>query len=161
MFSFEKSVGGVIYKLEDGQPVFLLLHYVSGHWDFVKGHQEKGENDEETLRRETREETGIDDLNEISKSRKQIRFFYRAKGDEKKKRIKQGIGTNVFKKVVFYSARTRTEDVRISHEHIGYVWLSFEEAMKKVTFQNARNVLSYFHDRIGKTENLPNKKELD
>ena len=61
-FSFEYSVGSVIYRRENGKILFLLLHYVSGHWDFVKGHKEKDETDLETLKRETFEETGIKDL---------------------------------------------------------------------------------------------------
>jgi len=41
---------------------FLLLHYPSGHWDFVKGKMEKNETTHETAIRETKEETGITDI---------------------------------------------------------------------------------------------------
>lgn len=160
MFAFEKSVGGIIFRKENGKIFYLLLHYRSGHWDFVKGHQEKGENDEETLRRETEEETGITDLEIISGKKKQIRFFYRAKGEEKKRRIQKEEGTNIFKRVIFYAAETKTREVRISFEHIGYDWVSLEEAMKKVTFQNARNVLEYFGETISKGD-LPKEDNLN
>ncbi len=42
MISFEKSVGAVIFRKSDGAVMYLLLHYPSGHWDFSKGHMEKG-----------------------------------------------------------------------------------------------------------------------
>lgn len=148
MLSFEKSIGAVVFRVEGGQPVFLLLHYPSGHWDFPKGHQEKGENDEETLRREVEEETGIQDLKVFPYSKKQVRYFYQAKGNEKKKRIKQGTGTKIFKRVVYYAAETKTQEVEISFEHVGYEWLSFEEALKRITFKNSKDVIKFFWPKI-------------
>jgi rubrerythrin len=43
--------------------------------------------------------------------------------------------------VHFYPAQTSEKEVKISHEHIGFVWLLYEEALAKVTFENARRVL--------------------
>ena len=45
-------------KKEEGD-LFLLMQSPRGDWNFVKGHREYGESDEETLRREVYEETGI------------------------------------------------------------------------------------------------------
>jgi len=148
MFSFEKSIGAVIFRLENDQPVFLLLHYPSGHWDFPKGHQEKGENDEQTLKREVMEETGITDEKILSDSKKQIRYFYQAKGNEKVKRIKQGAGLQIFKRVIYYAAETKTKEVRISFEHIGYKWFGYEEALKRITFKNSKEVIKFFKPLI-------------
>jgi 8-oxo-dGTP pyrophosphatase MutT (NUDIX family) len=138
---FEKSVGAVIFRQEGNVKNVLLLHYPSGHWDFPKGHVEKGETDEETLRREVMEETGIADLRLSQGFKAYIGYFYRAKEEEKLKRQAAGKSTNIFKKVTYYIAETQTVDVRISSEHIGYVWLPFKEAIEKVTFKNGRNVL--------------------
>lgn len=52
----EKSAGAVIIN----DKKVLLLHYSSGHWDFPKGHIEKGETELETAKREVKEETGLD-----------------------------------------------------------------------------------------------------
>ena len=57
----EKSAGAIIYRKESVDTAqgkkykiyFLLLHYFSGHWEFPKGHIEKDETEEETLKRET------------------------------------------------------------------------------------------------------------
>lgn len=137
---WEVSVGAVVFRVENGRRLYLLLHYPSGHFDFAKGHVEPGETEEMTLCRETEEETGIRDLT-VFPARTSIRYFYIAKGNERAKRLRDKRGIWIFKQVHFYPARTETRDIRISHEHIGSVWLQYEEALAKVTFENARRVL--------------------
>ena len=137
---WEVSVGAVVFREKDHQRLYLLLQYPSGHFDFAKGHIEAGESEEMTLRRETEEETGITDLTVLPK-RVSIRYFYVAKGNERRKRLKFRRGIWIFKQVHFYPARTETQTVKLSHEHIGYVWLPYAEALAKVTFANARRVL--------------------
>ena len=55
----EKSAGIVMFRNDSGKNEFLLLNYPQGHWDFVKGKVEQNETPHETAIRETREETGI------------------------------------------------------------------------------------------------------
>ena len=45
------------------------------------------------------------------------------------------------KQVMFFLGRTETEEVKISHEHRGHLWLPYGAAHKKVTFDNAKNLL--------------------
>ena len=53
----QTSAGAVIYRdLLDGRE-YLLLQYLGGHWDFVKGKTEAGESLKDTVIRETQEET--------------------------------------------------------------------------------------------------------
>ncbi len=143
-FSFpavwETSVGAVVFRMVDGERQYLLLHYPSGHYDFVKGHIEKGETEEMTLRRETEEESGIKDVR-VFPLRISIRFFYVAKGTEREKRLRKAEGVWIFKEVHFYPAETKTSEVIISHEHQGYAWEKYDVAMKRVTFDNAKRVL--------------------
>ncbi|MFQ5573679.1 MAG: NUDIX domain-containing protein, partial [Nitrosopumilaceae archaeon] len=70
----EKSAGTVIFRDASGGVVFLLLHYPSGHWDFVKGKIEKNENPLETVVRETKEETGIFDLGFLDGFKENIEY---------------------------------------------------------------------------------------
>ena len=126
----ERSAGAVIFH-DNSEREFLLLHYESGHWDYVKGHIEDDESEIKTLVRETEEETGIkeEDIKIIDGFEEKIEYFYRHEG----KVIK--------KEVVFYLARSKTKIVKISHEHIGYKWLSYEEALNQLTFKNAKDIL--------------------
>ena len=125
----ERSAGAVIFRQEGKQLLFLLLHYEDGHWDFPKGHVEAGEKTEETIRREVHEETGISRLAFINGFKKTIRYFFWA---EKKK---------ILKFVVYFLAQTSQKEITLSLEHVGYEWLPFSEAQKRITFTTSRDVL--------------------
>lgn len=144
--SFEVSAGCVLRYTSSHGERFLLLRYPHGHWDFVKGHIEKGETEHEALLRETEEETGIpaSALRIIPGFRETTSFFYRAKGTEYTKRVHNGRGIFVFKRVVFFLVDTTQSSVSISDEHIDSAWLPYDEAMKRLTFENARRVMTSF-----------------
>ncbi len=55
----ERSAGALIFRETSPSRVYLLLEYPAGHWDFPKGNIEKGEEPQETMVREVREETGL------------------------------------------------------------------------------------------------------
>ena len=151
MIAFEKSVGAVVFRRRGENTImYLLLHYPSGHWGFPKGHVEKGETEEETMRREIKEETGIDDLEIIPGFKRQNRYYYRAKGEERKERKENGKFINITKRVVFYLAETRTKNVKVSFEHTGYEWLGYADALKRVTYANSKKVLTKAHNHLQK-----------
>ena len=140
-FSFEKSIGAIIFRREDGRIKFLLLKYRDGHWSFPKGHIEKDETEEQTLYRETFEETGIKNLKIYPSFRKFSRYFYRASGAEKQERIMAGRKLNIFKTVIFYLAETNEQEIKISSEHSSFIWLKFEEALEKLEYKNSKKIL--------------------
>ncbi len=131
----EKSAGAVVFRKDEGKNFYLLLHYQSGarrprpYWDFPKGHVEKGENLEETVKREVEEETGLKDIEFIKGFKEHIKYFFKFKGK------------NIFKIATFFLVETRTEEVKISWEHIGHKWLSYEEAIARLNFKNAKEIL--------------------
>ena len=131
----EKSAGAVVFRKEDSKFYYLLLHYQSGHWDFPKGHIEKGVEEKETVKREIKEETGIEDVEFIPGFRERITYFFRKSYDKSKK------PPLVFKEVVFYLVKTKTKQVRISYEHTRYKWLPYNKAIKQITFKNAKDIL--------------------
>ena len=71
----EKSAGAVIFRKEDDKIYYLLLHYQGGHWDFPKGNIEKGEKLEDTVRREVKEETGIENIKFALGFKEAIKYF--------------------------------------------------------------------------------------
>lgn len=141
----EKSAGAIIFKKTlDGSTNYLLLHYESGHWEFAKGHVEKGETEEQTVEREVEEETGIKDLKIISGFRYFIKYFFKATyGVKNKDKNKAPL---VFKTVAFFLAETNTEQIQLSPEHIGFKWLPYEEALNQLTHKNAKNILKKAND---------------
>jgi len=50
-------------------------------------------------------------------------------------------GKTIFKIVIFYLAKTKEKEVKISFEHLGYEWLPYKEALSKLTFKNAKDIL--------------------
>ena len=131
----EKSAGAIIFRKEGRRPLFLLLHYPFGgrttesYWDLPKGHIEKGEEVEDTIRREVEEETGLKDINFVDGFREIIKYFFQRKGK------------TVTKFVTFLLAETKTKKITISGEHIGYEWLPYKEALETLTFDNAKETL--------------------
>ena len=109
---------------------FLLLNYPQGHWDFVKGKVEEGETPHETASRETKEETGISDIEFIDGFEESVEYNFKFKNED------------IHKTVVFFLAKTNEKKISLSHEHNDFVWLEYDDALKKTTFRNAKNVLS-------------------
>jgi len=148
----EKSAGAIIFRKENNNFFYLLLHYPSSakapcppkfcktklrragdYWDFPKGHIEKGEDEIKTVKREVEEETGLKDIKIIEGFREWIKYFFKFEGK------------TVLKFVTFYLAETKTKDVKISGEHVGYKWLPYEDAIEQLTFKNAKEVLKKAH----------------
>jgi len=115
----EQSAGAVIFRIENKERRYLLLHYPTSkrakkeYWDF----------------REVQEETGLHDITFASGFKERIQYYFRVEGK------------TIFKTVVFFLAFTKKKEIKISFEHKGFVWLSFEKAMKKLKFANARRIL--------------------
>ncbi|MBI2664093.1 NUDIX domain-containing protein [Candidatus Woesearchaeota archaeon] len=124
----EKSAGAVIYR-QDKKPKYLLLLYGAGHWDYVKGHVDTDEEEEETVVREAEEEAGLIDLRLIPGFKEIISYEYSKNGKK------------IAKEVVFYLAETQTQNIKLSFEHKEYKWLEFAKAVKKVTYPSSRAVL--------------------
>jgi len=139
----ETSAGAVIFRKNNNEIYYLLLHYEAGHWDFPKGHIEKGESEEDTVRREVEEETGIKDIKIIEGFKEWIKYtFRRTYGLKKEEKEKPEW---VFKIVTFYLAETETKEVKISFEHTGFKWLPYNEALKQLTFKKAKEILEKAH----------------
>lgn len=140
----EKSAGVIIFRREEGNIYYLLLHYPAinrkgGHWEFAKGHVEGNESEEETAKREASEETGINDLNIIPGFKKYIKYFFKQGKDIKTRQNKKP--SWIFKLVIFFIGETKIKDINLSPEHIGYEWLPYQEAYQKITYKNSKELL--------------------
>ncbi len=129
----ERSAGVILFRVEEGVRKYLLLHYEKDHWDFPKGHVEQGETDKEAAVRETKEETGITQLRFIEGFTETLSYFYRRDGK------------TFHKEVIFFLAETGQSEIKISHEHIGFVWLEISDAITMATFKSAKELLEKAH----------------
>ena len=129
----ERSAGAIVF-IKEKEPIYLLLHYEEGHWDFPKGHIEEKETDTETVKREVGEETGIKDIEIIPNFKEKIQYFFKFKKEL------------ISKEVVFYLAKTNTKQVKLSFEHIGFKWLTYDKAIEQLTYKNAKEILKKAND---------------
>ena len=123
-FKREKSCGAVVYNPE--RQLFLIIKMLNGNWGFPKGHTENQETDIQTAIREVTEETGIN-----------IKIL-----DGFKKSIKYIPFPEVLKKVIFFIGITEEEKVTIDkHEIEDYMWCSYEETLKMITYKPQRDIM--------------------
>ncbi len=123
-FKQEKSCGAVVYNPKKHS--FLIIKMLNGNWGFPKGHTEDQETDIQTAIREVMEETGIniEILDGFKKSIKYIPF------------------PEVLKEVIFFIGITEEEKVTIDKDEIeDYMWCSYEEALKMITYKPQRDVM--------------------
>ena len=130
----EKSCGVILFN---GLKVLLLQHPDSdkgGHWDFPKGHIEKGENKIQAALRELAEETGITEVELLSDFSHKISYKL-TKGEK-----------IVSKEVTFFLGSTNETTVSLSHEHQAYAWLNYESAINRLTYNTAKETLEALYD---------------
>ncbi len=128
----EYSAGVIVYHDDslDKQRRYLLLMYPKGYWDLPKGHLELNESNLEAALRELKEETNLEA--DIASGFEQS-LFYNFRGFNKEP---------IYKQVVFFVGKAVHKNVILSEEHLGYKWLSFDEAIDLLTFDNAKNMVT-------------------
>lgn len=123
------SAGIITYTTDNNETSYLLLHYNAGHWDFPKGKMEPGETKQETALRELQEETGLAaHLDETFEETVNYVFL------DYDKKIAQ-------KTAYFFIGRAINGEIKLSDEHIDYAWFPYKEALKKLTYENAKTML--------------------
>ncbi len=144
MMAPDRSFGAVVFRVPDGSPdrEYLLVHHASGnHWDHPKGHPENSETPRETATREIFEETGVN-----------VRFL-------------EGFQTEAGwtlpsgrEKIVLYFLAERVISEGRENERAGgpegeildTVWLSFDSALKRISYETGRKVLKKAEDFLSK-----------
>ncbi|MBM3303756.1 MAG: NUDIX domain-containing protein [Candidatus Aenigmarchaeota archaeon] len=133
----ERSAGFVVFRRSAGARLYLLLEHGDSRWDFPKGNIERGETARDAALRELREETGISRVRQIGGWERGIAYFYRK------------AGKIVHKDVTYYLGEAADGKVVISSEHKGSGWFSYEDAMAKLKFENAKQTLEKAESFLG------------
>ncbi len=124
------SAGGVVYRWEDGKPLFLLLaSNKRGVWCLPKGLIEEGEDEVTTAIREVREETGVSRVKLHGKlGAIKYQFGFRAKTYDKT--------------VHFFLFETDQADAKVGTEHDAMEWMPYEKALHTLSYPNEKEILS-------------------
>lgn len=138
---YRKAIFIVIYKKTNKGISYLILkrkmHWKG--WEFPKGGVERFETKRMAVKREIKEETGIKELN-IKNHKISGKYDYtknihgrRYKGQTYK----------------LYSAEVAGEKVKMDNrEHSSYLWLPYEKALKRLTWNNQKECLKIVNDSL-------------
>lgn len=114
-------VSGILPIREDGR--MLLLQRPTGTWDPPAGRLSGGEGFEDGAVRELHEETGL-----LVAPRRILATW-----------IGEAPSGNLLAAVT-YIARTRDAEVNLSHEHLGYKWVTLEEWLELPSWWSQENI---------------------
>jgi 8-oxo-dGTP pyrophosphatase MutT (NUDIX family) len=126
----ERSAGGVVVRRIEGVVHVLLIRDPYRNWGLPKGHLEEDEEAAAAAMREVREETGLHGL-DLGPELDTIDWHFRLHG------------TLVHKFCAFY-LMTSTSGQPVPEVEEGItecVWLPMEEALERISYDNARAVL--------------------
>lgn len=126
----ETSAGGVVYRVVDGSPLYLLIRDSYRNWGFPKGHVEKGELPDGAALREVSEETGLSDL-AVRGLIETIDWHFRFRG----KLIHKICHFYLMETAESTTSPQRTEGITACR------WLPFGAAEELISYANARDVL--------------------
>ena len=119
---YEKSCGAIII---DGDKI-LIIQQAAGHWGFPKGHVEDGETEIQTATREIKEETNLDV--EINERYRYVEHYSPKEGVEKD--------------VIYFIAKKIGGEIKPQEEEVQNIcWLSYEEALERLTYDNSKELL--------------------
>lgn len=126
----EHSAGGVVFRMDAGQPLYLLIRDSYQNWGFPKGHIEAGEQPDAAARREVAEETGLGGL-VVRGAIDTIDWFFRFKGQL----IHKSCQFFLMESMEETTSPQRNEGITACR------WIAFEEAEALISYSNARDVL--------------------
>jgi 8-oxo-dGTP pyrophosphatase MutT (NUDIX family) len=117
-----------VRKTQQGFQMLLIYHQKGRHWSFPKGHQDPGETDLETAKRELKEETGLEIEALISEDvYKEQYTFYK-------------LHQKVHKTVTYFPAFVKGTLELQAEEILEARWLFIPDAIAYLTFKEAKEI---------------------
>jgi 8-oxo-dGTP pyrophosphatase MutT (NUDIX family) len=134
----EISAGGVVFRSNGGQPLFLLIRDSYSNWGFPKGHVERGEAPEAAAVREVEEETGLVGV-ESRGAIEAIDWYFRFRG----RLIHKVCHFFLMESVSEQTNPQRAEGITACQ------WVTFDDALRMISYANARQILKRAHEMVG------------
>lgn len=123
-----RAAGIILFRRTKSACEFLLLRNAKHRsWGFPKGHAEGGESALETARRETLEETGIDEFSLVESFRETITYSVSTPQGRRQKTVEYFLGST-------------TAEAERSSEHDRMEWLPAEKVRALLGHDNLRRV---------------------
>jgi len=142
MRGYRKAVFVVVYSKNKNQIEYIILkrkHHWKG-WEFPKGGMKSSESKTDAVKREVKEETGLR-LLKIRKFNFNGKYKYQREFSDR-----PGVIGQTFS---LYAAEVKKGRVKIDKkEHSGFRWLSFEKAVKTLTWSNQKKSLKIVNNRV-------------
>ncbi len=133
----EVSAGGVVYRVVDDVPVYLLIRDSYRNWGFPKGHLECDEAAPDAAVREVQEETGLPTVT-LRAEIDTIDWFFRFRG-------------KLVHKICHFFLMETDCSATLPQREEGITacrWAKFDEARSLLAYENARIVLERANDII-------------
>ena len=130
----ETSAGGVVFRIDGAEPVYLLIRDSYQNWGFPKGHLEKGEEPAAAALREVREETGLSAI-ELRAPVDTIDWHFRFRG-------------RIIHKVCHFFLMEAYDGATKPQRAEGITackWARYGDATRLLSYENARGVLARAH----------------
>lgn len=126
-----RSAGVILYREGNQRRYLLLQHAHGGHWSFPKGQIKLDEDPRKAARRELFEETqiNINKLELLDGFQQKIAYSFSEDGEL------------LHKEVLYFLGKTEQISVSLSPEHLNYVWLTYAEALNKLTYEDDQKLL--------------------
>jgi 8-oxo-dGTP pyrophosphatase MutT (NUDIX family) len=140
----ETSAGGVVFRREGADTLYLIIRDSYENWGFPKGHLQQGEPPDRAAVREVGEETGLAAL-ELRSPIAVIDWHFRFRG-----RL-------IHKVCHFFLMETTESDTQPQHAEgiTACRWVSYDDAARLVSYDNAREVLEKARTLLGALAEAP------
>ncbi|MCL6450511.1 MAG: NUDIX hydrolase [Acetobacteraceae bacterium] len=133
----ERSAGGVVYSVRDGEVLVLMILDRFGRWSLPKGLIDPGESEAAAALREVREETGVEGTVEARLGETSYYYFDADRG-------------RIAKRVVYFLVRAQSsEPVPQKGEVAEVAWVPAGEVLERAAYANLRPVLEEALRRLG------------
>ena len=129
---------------QDKEPLYGLLHRADmGQWQFIAGGGEDDETPKEAAIREIYEEVGIKTTDVIEL----VSMAY-VPANVISEKHRQYWSKDTYVLPEHHFAFECDGEIQISKEHSEYIWLNYEDAMKKLTWDSNRTALYELNCRL-------------